>query len=145
MLPAGIPEEIAQVDLWLVHANATLLAALGLNASGVENESVLLPEGLTGDDIKAADTDAVPRVDEEAISELKFSVALPPDLAVKTLGERWLTREALGRLLKPTPWHLPKSPTRGLVTSFVGLSSDTTKSFTPTKVSAGDPPAGIAL
>jgi ATP-dependent helicase Lhr and Lhr-like helicase len=69
-------------------ANATLLAGLGLNASGVENESVLLPEGITGDDVKAADYDAVPRVDEEAISGLKFSVALPSDLAVKTLGER---------------------------------------------------------
>jgi ATP-dependent Lhr-like helicase len=69
-------------------ANATLLAGLGLIASGVENESVLLPEGITGDDVKAADSDAVPRVDEEAISGLKFSVALPSDLAVRTLGER---------------------------------------------------------
>jgi ATP-dependent Lhr-like helicase len=69
-------------------ANATLLAGLGLNASGVENESVLLPEGITADDVKAADSDAVPRVDEEAISGLKFSVALPSDLAVRTLGER---------------------------------------------------------
>jgi ATP-dependent Lhr-like helicase len=69
-------------------ANATLLAGLGLGASGVENESILLPEGITGDDVKAADTDAVPLVDEEAISGLKFSVALPLDLAVRTLGER---------------------------------------------------------
>lgn len=69
-------------------ANATLLAGLGLNASGVENESVLLPEGITAADVNAADCDAVPRVDEEAISGLKFSVALPLDLAVKTVGER---------------------------------------------------------
>jgi ATP-dependent Lhr-like helicase len=69
-------------------ANATLLAGLGLGASGVENESVLLPEGVTGDDVRAADPDAVPRVDEEAISGLKFSAALPLDLAVRTLGER---------------------------------------------------------
>jgi ATP-dependent Lhr-like helicase len=54
----------------------------------VENESVPLPEGITADDVKAADSDAVPRVDEEAVSALKFSVALPSDLAVKTLGER---------------------------------------------------------
>ena len=69
-------------------ANATLLAGLGLGARGVENESALLPEGVSADDVKAADTDAVPLVDEEAISGLKFSVALPLDLAVRTLGER---------------------------------------------------------
>lgn len=69
-------------------ANATLLAGLGLGASGVENESILLPEGITADDVKAADCDAVPCVDEDAISGLKFSVALPLDLAVRTLGER---------------------------------------------------------
>lgn len=69
-------------------ANATLLAGLGLESSGVENESVLLPEGITADGIKAADPDAVPRVDDEAISGLKFSVALPSDLAIRTVGER---------------------------------------------------------
>ncbi|OBG19343.1 DEAD/DEAH box helicase [Mycobacterium sp. 852002-51057_SCH5723018] len=69
-------------------ANATLLAGLDLDASGAENESVLLPERITGDDIKAANSNAVPRIDEEAISALKFSVALPSDLAVRTLGER---------------------------------------------------------
>ncbi|MEN4447998.1 DEAD/DEAH box helicase [Mycobacterium sp. SM3041] len=69
-------------------ANATLLAGLGLESSGVENESVVLPEGITGEDIKAAEVNAVPLVDEDAVSGLKFSVALPPDLAVTTLGER---------------------------------------------------------
>ncbi|GJF11307.1 ATP-dependent helicase [Mycolicibacterium cyprinidarum] len=69
-------------------ANATLLAGLGLDASGVDNECLLLPEGITGEDIKAADSDAVPRVDDEAISGLKFSVALPSDLATRTVGER---------------------------------------------------------
>jgi ATP-dependent Lhr-like helicase len=85
------PRGAGGARLWTwagLKANATLLAGLGLNASGVENESVLLPEGITGDDVKAADSDAVPRVDDEAISGLKFSVALPSDLAVKTLGER---------------------------------------------------------
>lgn len=69
-------------------ANATLLAGMGLGAHGVENESILLPEGMTRDDIAAADPDAVPRVEEEAIAALKFSVALPPGLAARTLGER---------------------------------------------------------
>lgn len=85
------PRGAGGARLWTwagLKANATLLAGLGLGASGVENESVLLPEGVTVDDVKAADTDAVPRVDEEAISGLKFSVALPLDLAVRTLGER---------------------------------------------------------
>lgn len=85
------PRAAGGMRLWTwagLKANATLLAGLGFGASGLENESVLLPEGITGDDVKAADSDAVPRVDEEAISGLKFSVALPLDLAVKTLGER---------------------------------------------------------
>ncbi|MBP3083663.1 DEAD/DEAH box helicase [Mycolicibacterium fortuitum] len=69
-------------------ANATLLSGLDIYGSGIENESVLLPEGITGDDVRSADAEAVPRVDDEAISALKFSVALPPELAVKTLGER---------------------------------------------------------
>ena len=85
------PRGTGGTRLWTwagLKANATLLAGLGLDASGVENESVLLPEDITGDDVKSADSDAVPRVDEEAISGLKFSVALPSDLAFKTLGER---------------------------------------------------------
>ncbi len=85
------PRGAGGTRLWTwagLKANATLLAGLGLDASGVENESVLLPEGITGDDVKAADSDAVPGVDEEAISALKFSVALPSDLAVRTVGER---------------------------------------------------------
>lgn len=71
-----------------LRANATLLAGLGLDASGVENESVVLPEGITAEDVKAVDADAVPCADEEAVSGLKFSAALPLGLAVKTLGER---------------------------------------------------------
>jgi ATP-dependent Lhr-like helicase len=69
-------------------ANATLLAGLGLDASGAENESVRLPDGITARDINAADPEAVPILDDEAISGLKFSAALPEDLAAKTIGER---------------------------------------------------------
>jgi len=85
------PRGAGGTRLWTwagLKANATLLAGLDLDASGVENDSVLLADGVTGDDVKAAESAAVPRVDDEAISGLKFSVALPPDLAVKTLGER---------------------------------------------------------
>jgi len=85
------PRGAGGARLWTwagLKANATLLAGLGLDASGMENESVLLPEGITGDDVNAADSDAVPRVDDDAISGLKFSVALPSDLAIRTVGER---------------------------------------------------------
>ncbi|MCG7595324.1 DEAD/DEAH box helicase [Mycobacterium sp. PSTR-4-N] len=85
------PRGAGGTRLWTwagLKANATLLAGLGFSASGVENESIVLPQGTTADDVKTADTDSVPLVDEEAVSGLKFSVALPPDLAFKTLGER---------------------------------------------------------
>lgn len=92
-------------------ANATLLAGLGLDASGVENESVLLPEGTRGGDIKVADPHAVPRVDEEAITGLKFSVALPPGLAARTMGERLADpRGAQATAQTPTVYLAPRSP-----------------------------------
>ncbi len=69
-------------------ANATLLAGLGLQASGVENESVLLPEWVTIKDIRSCNADAVPRIDPDAVAGLKFSAALPVDLAARTVGER---------------------------------------------------------
>lgn len=97
------PRGAGGARLWTwagLKANATLLAALGVNASGVENESVVLPEGVTVEDVKAADPDAVPRVDEEAISGLKFSVALPFDLAVKTLGERLADPHGAGEIAR---------------------------------------------
>lgn len=85
------PRGAGGARLWTwagLKANATLLAGLGLDSSGVENESIVLPEGVACDDVKTADPGAVPLVDDEAISALKFSVALPRDIAVKTLGER---------------------------------------------------------
>ena len=44
--------------------------------------------GITVDDVKAADSDAVPRVAEQAIPALRFSVRLPFGLAVRTVGKR---------------------------------------------------------
>lgn len=69
-------------------ANATLLAGLGLDAAGAENESVLLPEDVGPSEIRSADVGAVPQVDAETVKALKFSAALPRELAVRTLGER---------------------------------------------------------
>lgn len=97
------PRGVGGARLWTwagLKANATLLAGLGLDASGVENESVLLPEGITGDAVKAADSGAVPRVDEEAVSRFKFSVTLPPDLAVKTVGERLADPHGAGEIAR---------------------------------------------
>lgn len=54
----------------------------------MENESVVLPDGVGREEIEVADPHAVPRVDEAAVTGLKFSVALPRELAVRTLGER---------------------------------------------------------
>jgi ATP-dependent Lhr-like helicase len=71
-----------------LRANATLLAGLGLDVTDAENESVLLPNGLGPSEIRSADPGAVPRLEAEAITALKFSAALPVDLAARTLGER---------------------------------------------------------
>ncbi|KQP66915.1 DEAD/DEAH box helicase [Nocardioides sp. Leaf285] len=66
-------------------ANATLLAGLGLEAQGVENDYVDVPAAL---DLRAADPAAVPNPGVEAVSGLKFSAALPIELATRTLGQR---------------------------------------------------------
>ena len=68
-----------------LRANATLLAGLGLEAVGVENDYVDLPRDVS---VKDADPDAVPHPGMDAVAGLKFSAALPPSLAVRTLGER---------------------------------------------------------
>lgn len=97
------PRGAGGARLWTwagLKANATLLAGLGLDASGVENESVVLAEGVTADHVKAADTAAVPLVEEEAISGLKFSAALPLDLAIKTLGERLADPRGAGETVR---------------------------------------------
>jgi ATP-dependent Lhr-like helicase len=69
-------------------ANATLLAGLDLDPAGAENESVLLPEGVGPSEVKSVDVGVVPQLDAEAVKALKFSVALPEELASRTLGER---------------------------------------------------------
>ncbi|TCC18661.1 DEAD/DEAH box helicase [Kribbella sindirgiensis] len=69
-------------------ANATLLAGLGLDATEIENESVILPAGVGASAVASADVNVVPQLSAEAITALKFSAALPPDLATRTLGER---------------------------------------------------------
>lgn len=71
-----------------MHANATLLAGLGLPTDGVENEYVGLPPEFGIERIRGARVDAVPSVPPAAVEALKFSEALPPALAERTVGER---------------------------------------------------------
>lgn len=66
-------------------ANATLLAGMGLDAMGVENDYVDFPIDAEPADV---DVSAVPNPGPDAVAGLKFSAALPPDLATRTLGER---------------------------------------------------------
>lgn len=66
-------------------ANATLLAGLELDAQGVENDYVDLPNHASIADV---DVSAVPNPGLDAVTGLKFSAALPPELAARTLGER---------------------------------------------------------
>lgn len=71
-------------------ANETLIAALGADATSdnyrivfANAEDALAPR-LRGADVEAAR----PAVSPEAVAGLKFSAALPPELAAATLGER---------------------------------------------------------
>ncbi|MFT4288782.1 MAG: hypothetical protein QM595_14155 [Nocardioides sp.] len=66
-------------------ANATLRAGLGLDSLGVENDYLDLPAGA---DLAVALPDRVPDPGRDAITGLKFSVALPAHLASRTVGER---------------------------------------------------------
>lgn len=79
-------EDSQRVWTWAgLKANATLLAGLGRDARGVENDYIDLPIGVRTADL---DYSAVPNPGPDAVTGLKFSAALPPELATRTLGER---------------------------------------------------------
>lgn len=88
-----------QSTLWTwagQHANDTLAAALN-EPDGVssDNVSIRLPRGLRVEDLRTAAAQvetALPFVTEEAVDGLKFSAALPRDLARATLAERNVDR-----------------------------------------------------
>ena len=77
-----------------LRANETLLAALGpVGEVSADNTSVRLPPGIGAADIRAAAVDAaLPVVSPEAVAGLKFSAALPVELATATLAERFVDR-----------------------------------------------------
>lgn len=79
-------DESQRVWTWAgLKANATLLAGLGLESRGVENDYVVWPIDATTADLDAS---AIPNPGPDAVTGLKFAVALPPELATRTLGER---------------------------------------------------------
>jgi ATP-dependent Lhr-like helicase len=72
-------------------ANLTLLAALGIDDARSDNAMIRLPTSVTIADIREAASRvsvALPFVPPQMIQELKFSAALPLELAVGTLADR---------------------------------------------------------
>lgn len=70
-------------------ANATLAAALGVEVTQPKNEYLDLPLWMTLEGRREAVTETmVPCIPPQAVVALKFSTALPPDLATNTLAAR---------------------------------------------------------
>ncbi|NMM15806.1 MAG: DEAD/DEAH box helicase [Phycicoccus sp.] len=74
-------------------ANATVIAGLGNDDATGDNFVIDLPAGIGAIDIRAIDVSvALPGVTPAALDGLKFSAALPHNLAVATLAARALDR-----------------------------------------------------
>lgn len=83
-----------------LRAHETLAAALPPQdeARGT-NETLVLTRDFTLSSLRTADVDAAsPFISEEAVAGLKFSAALPPELARATLAERFADREGAASL-----------------------------------------------
>jgi len=103
--PAGLVmvdrEDRREYWTWAgLRANETLAAALGPGAViGTDNRRVLLEPHVTREQIRNAPVEtAVPAISPEAVDGLKFSAALPAEMARATLAERFVDRG---------PWLLP--------------------------------------
>lgn len=74
-----------------LRANETLAAALGPGTViGTDNRRIVLEPHVTREQIRTAPVaKAVPAISPEAVDGLKFSAALPPDMARATLAERF--------------------------------------------------------
>ena len=84
-------------------ANETLIAALGVDATA-DNACIHLDELVTAPRIRDADVDtAIPVVSPQALAGLKFSAALPPELAAATLADRIVDRAGARSI---TSWPL---------------------------------------
>jgi len=77
-----------------LRANETLAAALGPGAViGTDNRRIVLEPHVTREQIRTAPVaTAVPAISSEAVDGLKFSAALPSDMARATLAERFADR-----------------------------------------------------
>jgi ATP-dependent Lhr-like helicase len=77
-----------------LRANETLLAAVGpVGEVSADNTAVRLPPGVGVAAIRAANVaTALPLVSPEAVEGLKFSAALPLEMATATLAERFVDR-----------------------------------------------------
>jgi ATP-dependent Lhr-like helicase len=74
-------------------ANATVIAGLGNDDATGDNFVIDLPAGIGATDIRKIDVSlALPGVTPAAVDGLKFSAALPYNLAVATLAARALDR-----------------------------------------------------
>ncbi|WP_262103919.1 DEAD/DEAH box helicase [Arthrobacter sp. Marseille-P9274] len=72
-------------------ANLTILAALNIEDCKADNSKIRLPSWVPLDQVRAASSrvhDAFPAIAPDAVEGLKFSAALPLDLAVRTLSIR---------------------------------------------------------
>lgn len=116
-LPVARDEHLGHVDsagivlarggtnmmLWTwagLRANATFVAGVGLSGQGITNEYVELPPDTTAADIRHGDVStALPDVDPRQIDALKFSVALPTEMARATLAERFADRAGAGMIV----------------------------------------------
>ncbi|ROR74495.1 helicase-related protein [Bogoriella caseilytica] len=91
-----IRDKPAGRELWTwagLRANATFAAALGAPVASMDNEYLALEGIVSLDDIRRANVaEAVPAIDRAAVDALKFSAALPPGLAARTLAERFTDR-----------------------------------------------------
>lgn len=81
-------------QLWAwggLRAHQTLIAAVGASGeANSTNEVIMWPVDYDLSVLASCDvTDAVPMISPEAVDGLKFSTALPRELAVETLGERF--------------------------------------------------------
>ena len=78
-------------------ANATVIAGLGNDDATGDNFVIDLPAGIGATDIREIDVSlALPGVTPAAVDGLKFSAALPHNLAVATLAARALDRIGAG-------------------------------------------------
>jgi len=74
-------------------ANETIRAAIGIPNSEATNESLLLRDSDSLGNLSSIDfADAVPEISPEMVDSLKFSAALPYELAQRTLAERFANR-----------------------------------------------------